>query len=93
VNRYTQQDDEPIAILKISEQVEKDQVRDLERVRADRADLAVRRALDELKRAAQGTGNLMPKILDAVRSYATVGEICSALKEVFGEYRETVVHF
>jgi methylmalonyl-CoA mutase N-terminal domain/subunit len=42
-----------------------------------------------LEHAAQGTGNLMPPILDAVRAYATLGEICDVLRGVFGEYRET----
>jgi methylmalonyl-CoA mutase N-terminal domain/subunit len=93
VNRYDQNDEEPIPVLKISDQVEKDQVRNLKRVRANRDDAKVRVALGEVQRAARGTDNLMPGILDAVRAYATVGEICDALKEIFGEYREKVVHF
>ena len=46
-------------------------------------------ALDALRRAAQGTENTMPYILDAVRAYATLGEICNALRDVFGAYRES----
>jgi methylmalonyl-CoA mutase N-terminal domain/subunit len=49
----------------------------------------VRQALDALKRAAEGSENTMPHILDAVRAYATLGEICDALRAVFGTYQET----
>jgi methylmalonyl-CoA mutase N-terminal domain/subunit len=49
----------------------------------------VSRSLDALRRAAQGTENTMPYILDAVRAYATLGEICNALREVFGAYQES----
>ena len=52
---------------------------------------AVERALDALRHAAQGTENTMPHILNAVRAYATVGEICDAFREVFGVYTETSV--
>ena len=47
--------------------------------------------LEELRRAAQGTENLMPHILDAVRAYATLGEICDLFREVFGTYRPAEV--
>jgi methylmalonyl-CoA mutase, N-terminal domain len=56
------------------------------RKRRDRAQ--VTRSLDSLRRAAQGTENTMPYILDAVRAYATLGEICNALRDVFGAYQE-----
>jgi len=48
----------------------------------------VARALDELRRAASGTANTMPVLLDAVRAYATIGEMCDALRDVWGEYQE-----
>jgi methylmalonyl-CoA mutase N-terminal domain/subunit len=48
----------------------------------------VARSLDRLRRAAEGTENTMPYILDAVRAYATLGEICNALRDVFGSYQE-----
>ena len=60
-----------------------------ERLAANQTD--VDQALTALKRAAEGTRNTMPLILDAVLAYATVGEICSALKHVFGGYTETSV--
>jgi methylmalonyl-CoA mutase N-terminal domain/subunit len=53
--------------------------------------VAVEEQLSALREAAQGTENLMPYILDAVRTYCTLGEICGVLREVFGEYREPVI--
>ncbi|MER3543639.1 MAG: hypothetical protein C4311_03295 [Chloroflexota bacterium] len=59
-------------------------------IRAQRDGEAVSRALDALKRAAQGRENLMPYFLDAVRAYATLGEMTAVLKTVFGEFKEPV---
>jgi len=53
--------------------------------------VAVKEALDRLRRACSGTENTMPRILDAVRSRATIGEICYLFREVWGEYREPTV--
>ena len=58
---------------------------------AQRATGRVERTLDSLRGAARGTDNLMPPILDAVRAYATVGEMCDVLREVWGEYEEVPV--
>ncbi len=51
----------------------------------------MKRRLEDLRQAAEGTDNLMPFILEAVRAYGTLGEICGVLREVFGEYREPVI--
>ena len=59
----------------------------LMRIRLERGGQHVARALDDLKRAAEGTENLMPYLLEAVQAYATVGEISAALRDVFGSYR------
>ena len=59
----------------------------LNRVRRERSSSDFSRTLNELRRAAQATENLMPYILDAVRAYATLGEICDVFREVFGIYR------
>jgi len=77
-----------IEILKIPPEVEIEQVRALKQLRSERDNDAVKRALAELKRAASGSDNLMPRFLNAVRVYATIGEICDTLREVFGEYKE-----
>ena len=63
----------------------------LERLKATRDNDAVRRALDRLQAAARSTSNVMPPILEAVRAYATVGEMCDALRDVWGEYEEVPI--
>ena len=85
--------DEPltIPILQMDEEGEKTHLERLNRVRRERIARDVAKRLGEIKRAAQGSENLMPHILEAVRSYATLGEICGVLREVFGEYRPTEV--
>jgi methylmalonyl-CoA mutase, N-terminal domain len=67
------------------------QMKFLQSVRAGRDSASVDRTLAALTSAAAGTGNLMPLIIDAVKSYASVGEICNAMRTVFGEYKERVV--
>ena len=67
------------------------QVKRLTEMKAKRDNAAVTKSLAEIKQAAQGTDNLMPLIVAAVRQYATLGEICGVLREVFGEYQESVV--
>jgi methylmalonyl-CoA mutase N-terminal domain/subunit len=92
VNRYAAQDDVQPEILTISEEATRRQIDRLNKVRSQRDGAAVKRALDALEDAARdGSGNghnLMPLILDAVGAYASVGEICGRLREVFGEYEE-----
>lgn len=58
-------------------------------MRKKRDNIRVGACLDALKRTAEGDGNTMPDILDAVRAYATLGEICEALRDIFGSYQET----
>lgn len=74
-------------LLKVDPRVREVQVRRLRELRATRDESRVRRALEELRKAANDTDNLMYPILDAVRAYATLGEICGVLREVFGECR------
>jgi methylmalonyl-CoA mutase N-terminal domain/subunit len=87
VNRF-QSDDQPIELLQIDEAAGRHQEEKLAALRKRRDASAVGRSLDALKRAAEGTENTMPYILDAVRAYATLGEICDALRSVFGTYQE-----
>ena len=89
VNRYTDDAPADVPILQIDEQVERDQVSRLAALRERRDAAAAARTLDALRHAAAGTANLMPFILDAVRAYVTVGEMCDALRDVWGEYEET----
>jgi methylmalonyl-CoA mutase N-terminal domain/subunit len=90
VNEYVMQE-KPVSILYIDEKVGEEQVAAVQRLRATRDAARVARALEELKSAARGTDNLMPPIVEAARAYATVGEMCDALREVFGEYEEQPV--
>ena len=91
VNRF--QSDSPVRVetLRIDPEVLTLQKARLARVRAGRDGAAVKRALDRLDAAARGTDNLLPPILDAVRAYVTIGEICDVLRAVFSTYRPPVV--
>jgi methylmalonyl-CoA mutase N-terminal domain/subunit len=91
VNEYVQQDEAPIKTLYIDEQAGEQQLSKLEALRKRRSVDRVGRALDRLGKVARTTENLMPPILDAVRAYATVGEMCDVLREVWGEYEEVPV--
>ena len=88
VNRF-QSDDQPIELLQIDESAAQKQSAKLEALRRRRDQSRVRQSLDALRRAAEGTENTMPYLLDAVRAYASLGEICDALRAVFGGYQET----
>ena len=81
----------PIEILHIDRSAGEHQIRKLEALRDRRDGPRVERALSALKRGAEGAENTMPLILDAVRAYATVGEICDALRQVFGSYTEAAL--
>jgi methylmalonyl-CoA mutase, N-terminal domain len=82
------EEDQGVRTLYIDEQVGEAQSARLAAVKASRDRQAVSRALDRLRTTAQGTGNLMPPMLDAVRAYATLGEMCDALRDVWGEWEE-----
>lgn len=88
VNEYAVAEDPPLDILVIDPAVEKRQIERVQELRRTRDHARWSQALEELRKAATGKENLMPPILAAVRAYATVGEICQALKDVFGEYQE-----
>src|SRR5262245_14386767 len=91
VNDFVQPDEPPIEILYIDETASEGQLAKLDDLKTRRDRTAVERALDTLRRTARTPDNLMPPILDAVRAYATVGEMCDALREVWGEYEEVPV--
>ncbi len=88
MNEYQEEAGEPIDILKIDPIIELRQNKRLTALRQRRDNSKVSMLLNKLKEAARREGNLMPLIIDAVRGYATLGEISDALKEIFGEYRE-----
>jgi len=81
----------PVTVMKVDPALEAAQVERVRALRRDRNGAAAQAAVDAVRRAARGTENLMPFIVDAVKAEATLGEISDAMRDVFGEYRETVV--
>jgi methylmalonyl-CoA mutase N-terminal domain/subunit len=89
VNRFQVDEEPPINVLRIDPALEQAQVERVRALRERRDRQAVTTALNKLKQAATTDENLLPRILECVESYATVGEISNALREIWGEYRET----
>ena len=86
VNKFTQKEDSFDEVFNIDESIRNIQIEKLKKLKAERNNEAVGAALLNLKKAAEGSENLMPFILLAVEEYATLGEIANCLREVFGEY-------
>ncbi|HEY5069591.1 MAG TPA: methylmalonyl-CoA mutase family protein [Candidatus Acidoferrum sp.] len=91
VNDFRVEEERPITILRVEEQIARDQIERLKAFRLKRDATRVKTVLAELARRASGAENLLPAILDAVENNCTVGEISDTLRSVFGEYQESVV--
>ena len=91
VNEFVQRDEKRIEILYIDETTAEKQIAKLDALRQSRDHDCVTRSLDTLRETAQGSGNTMDAILECVRAYATVGEMCDALRDVWGEYTEVPI--
>ncbi len=91
LNKFQIKENPPKGLLRVDPAVGERQKQKLVALKAGRDQKAVDSALASLRRAAQGTDNLMPPILETVRAYATLGEICGVLREEFGEYRPNVM--
>jgi len=91
VNMFTTEEKPELELLEIDESVEEKQVERLKRLKGERDNEKVSRVLDEVHRVASSDKNIMPVLIEAVKAYATVGEITDALRDVFGEYRETSI--
>jgi methylmalonyl-CoA mutase N-terminal domain/subunit len=89
VNRFQSEEELPVETLAIDPLAEQAQVERVRALRARRDNAATEVALDRLENAARATENLLPRILESVEAYATVGEISNRLRKVWGEYRET----
>ena len=87
LNKFQQDEVPPDDLLRVDPGVREAQIKGLQALKAQRDGTAVKDALVQLKASAQGRDNLMPPIMRAVQSYATLGEICDTLREVFGEYK------
>jgi methylmalonyl-CoA mutase N-terminal domain/subunit len=88
VNKFMTKEEQPIETLKIEPEIEKKQVKKLQAFKKNRDNNRLNNALEDLKKVAESGKSVMPTIIEAVKLYATVGEICNTLKEVFGEYKE-----
>jgi len=91
VNEYTSGEPVPVPLLRVDPKVEEEQIARLRKVKRERDSRKVREKLDKLRRAAEREENLMPPIIELVKSYATLGEICDVLREVYGVYQELVI--
>ncbi|TET55983.1 methylmalonyl-CoA mutase [Candidatus Bathyarchaeota archaeon] len=92
VNKYCIEEPEcPIELLRVDPAVEEQQISRLEKLRRERNKTKVKQALNKLHDEADKNSNLMPTIIETVKAYATLGEICSVLRGVYGEYKELIV--
>jgi methylmalonyl-CoA mutase N-terminal domain/subunit len=91
VNRFQSDDGPKVKTLRVDPAIEKTQVERLQALRARRDSSTVERSLVRLEQSARGSENVLPRILDCVEAYATVGEISNRLRTVWGEYREAVM--
>ncbi len=88
VNKYTVEEDEKIPVLKINEVIEKRQIKRLRELKKNRNNSNVEKTLNNLAISARNKKNLMPYILDCVKAYCTIGEICDVLRKEFGTYKD-----
>lgn len=91
VNKFQVEEEQKKDILRVDPEVEKLQREKLAQLKSERDNNQVDKNLSKLKEVAQTDANLMPYILEAVKSYATLGEICDVLREEFGEYEQSVI--
>lgn len=90
-NKFQEKEDHKKELLKIDEKVQRDQIEFLNSIRKKRNNEEVKQKLLALEDATKGDSNLMPFIIDAVKVYATIGEICNTMRSIFGEHKEHVV--
>jgi methylmalonyl-CoA mutase N-terminal domain/subunit len=91
VNDYTTEEKQPIKVLRVDPKIEGEQVASLHKLKRERDNKKVNEMLEKLYYAVEKDENLMPIIIDAVKAYATIGEICDVLRKIYGEYKELIV--
>jgi methylmalonyl-CoA mutase N-terminal domain/subunit len=91
INKFQMEYEKPKNLLKVDPAVAERQTAKLQALKARRDNQKVKQVLNNLREAASTKENLMPLFIDAVKAYATLGEICDTLREVFGEYRQQIV--
>jgi methylmalonyl-CoA mutase N-terminal domain/subunit len=90
VNKFQIKEESPKGLLRVNPEVGRKQIENLKKLKEERNNYRVKENLKLLEKAAKTDTNLMPLILDCVKSYATLGEICDVLRDIFGEYKESV---
>lgn len=88
INKFMTKEEQPIETLKIEPEIEKKQVEKLKAFKKKRDSNGINKALEDLKKTAESGESVLPPIIKALKLYATVGDVCNAMKEVFGEYKE-----
>ena len=88
LNKFQVEEEKPTNLLRVDPSVRVDQIERLKELKSGRDETGVQKSLANLKQRAEGNDNLLPHILEAVKTYATLGEICDVLREVFGEYQQ-----
>ena len=91
VNKFQVEEEPPKGLLRVDPKVGVRQKGKIEALKEKRDNEKVKESLEALRKACDGNENIMPFILDAVESYATLGEICGIMREEFGEYKQTVM--
>ena len=90
VNQFQSEEETMKDLLKVNPKIEKQQIKKLEEVKISRKENEVKEKLNDLKEAANSDKNVMPLILECVKSYATLGEVCDQLRDIFGEYKDSI---
>jgi len=91
LNQFKTEEETPIKLLRVDPEVEKKQIQKLQVVRRERNKNKVSTALNQLRKAAEANMNLMPSMVEAVKEYATLGEICNVLREIYGEHKASTI--
>jgi methylmalonyl-CoA mutase N-terminal domain/subunit len=91
VNKFVVEEEPMKGLLRVDPEVGERQKEKINKLKACRNNDKVKESLEALKKACEGEENVMPYIIDAVENYATLGEICGVMREVFGEYKQTVM--
>lgn len=91
VNKYTIKEEEPTELLKIDPELEKEQLKKIKILKENRNNSAVKKKLDAIKNANLDKENIMPYVIEAVKEYATLGEICDSLRDKYGEYNQNII--
>jgi methylmalonyl-CoA mutase N-terminal domain/subunit len=92
VNKYVTEEDIPVEILEIDEELEKQQIEKTNRIKQERNNKQVSECLERVREACVGDQNVMEPLIEAVKSYATLQELCDVFREVFGEYRDPGIY-